>query len=123
MRVALVGPGAVGLVAASPLVARAFTPDATVQHAVLPVLWVVAAIQPIAGVVFVLDGILIGAGDGRYLAAAGVGILAVYVPLAIVLSQGGFTWLWVAYGGFMVARLVTLMARERSERWLVLGSG
>ena len=111
------------LAAASPLVVMAFTADAEVRHALLPVLLVVAIIQPISGVVFVLDGLLIGAGDGRYLAWAGVVTLAVYTPVALVLGQWGFTWLWVAYGAFMLARLMTLGLRERSDRWMVLGIG
>jgi len=118
---------AVGLVAAvilaalAPLIARMFTPDRGVQALLLPVLLVVAIIQPVSGVVFVLDGILIGAGDGRYLARAGIVTVATYAPLAVVLSRWGFTWLWVAYGGFMVARLATLALRERSDRWMVPG--
>jgi putative MATE family efflux protein len=112
----------VALALLTPLVARAFTPDPVVQDVLRPVLLVIAAIQPIAGVVFVLDGILIGAGDGRYLAVAGLIALVAYLPLAVLLSQWGFTWLWVAYGGFMVARLVTLALRERSDRWMVLGT-
>ena len=46
-------------------------------------LWVLAAGQPLAGYVFVLDGVLIGAGDARYLAIAGVVNLAVYLPLLL----------------------------------------
>ena len=117
-----VGAGAV-LAATSPLVAMAFTGDAAVRHALVPVLLVIAVIQPISGVVFVLDGLLIGAGDGRYLAWAGAVTLAVYAPVALLLGRWGFTWLWVAYGVFMLARLATLGVRERSDRWMVLGSG
>lgn len=106
----------------SPLLAVAFASDPAVHAALRPVLLVIALIQPVSGVVFVLDGILIGAGDGRYLAIAGIITLAVYAPLAIVLAGGGFTWLWVAYGGFMVARFVTLTLRARSDRWMVLGA-
>jgi Na+-driven multidrug efflux pump len=73
-------------------------------------------------VVFVLDGLLIGAGDGRYLASAGIVTLAVYAPLVMLLAHWGFTWLWVAYAAFMLARLVTLGLRERSDRWMVLGA-
>jgi Na+-driven multidrug efflux pump len=87
------------------------------------VLLVIAAIQPVSGVVFVLDGLLIGAGDGRYLAWAGIVTLAVFVPLAMLLAQWGFTWLWVAYAAFMLVRLVTLGLRERSDRWMLLGAG
>ena len=110
------------LAAASPLVVRAFTTDVEVRSTLLPALLVIAFIQPISGVVFVLDGLLIGAGDGRYLAWAGVVTLAVYTPVALWLSHWGFTWLWVAYAAFMLARLVTLGLRERSDHWLVLGA-
>ena len=52
-----------------------------------PVLLLVAVFQPVAGVVFVLDGVLIGAGDGTYLAWAGVVVLAVFAPLAWLAGQ------------------------------------
>jgi putative MATE family efflux protein len=110
------------LAATSPLVALAFTGDAAVRQALLPALLVIAVIQPVSGVVFVLDGLLIGAGDGRYLAWAGVVTLAVYTPVAILMAPWGFTWLWVAYAAFMLARLATLGLRERSDRWMVTGS-
>ncbi len=111
------------LAVASPLVVIAFTGDSAVRQALLPALLVIAMIQPLSGVVFVLDGLLIGAGDGRYLAWAGFVTLAVYAPVAVVLAGWGFTWLWVAYAAFMLARLVTLGLRERSDRWMVLGNG
>ena len=111
------------LAAMSPLVAVAFTGDAAVRQALVPVLLVIAVIQPLSGIVFVLDGLLIGAGDGRYLAWAGAVTLAVYAPVALLLGRWGFTWLWVAYGAFMLARLATLGMRERSDRWMVLGTG
>jgi putative MATE family efflux protein len=117
-----VGAGAL-LAATSPLVALAFTGDPAVRRALLPALLVIAIVQPVSGIVFVLDGLLIGAGDGRYLAWAGIVTLAVYAPTAVLLAPWGFTWLWVAYAAFMLARLVTLGLRERSERWMVLGVG
>jgi len=118
----VIGLGAGALLAlTSPWAARAFSPDPAVHAALMPVLLVIAGIQPISGVVFVLDGILIGAGDGRYLARAGLVTLVTYAPLAVVLSHWGFTWLWVAYGGFMVTRLVTLVLRERTPHWMRLG--
>ncbi len=115
---------AVALAATSPWIAQLFSSDPLVQDAILPVLLVIAVIQPISGVVFVLDGVLIGAGDGAYLAWAGLVTLAAYAPLALAVSwtDAGFTWLWVAYGGFMLARLVTLWRRQRGATWMVLGS-
>jgi putative MATE family efflux protein len=114
-----------GLVIASrPLVVTLFTSDSTVQNHLWTVLLIVAVNQPIAGVVFVLDGVLIGAGDGRYLAISGVITLVVFAPLAwLVLWTGaGLAALWWAFSVFMLARMVTLVWRERSDRWLVLGA-
>ncbi|RLV57220.1 MATE family efflux transporter [Aeromicrobium phragmitis] len=112
------------LAAASPLVARGFTSDETVLATVVPALLVVAAIQPLSGLVFVLDGVLIGAGDGVFLAWAGIVVLAFYAPAALVVGWLGasFTWLWLAYGLFIAARGATLWWRQRGEGWMVLGS-
>ena len=105
-------------------VAAVFTPDPAVQRLVGQVLLAVALLTPIAGVVYVLDGVLIGAGDGRYLALAGVISLAAYVPLALTVRwlEAGLVWLWVAYGGFMLARMLTLVARARTGAWIRTGS-
>lgn len=115
---------AVVLAAAAPWLPRLFSSDPAVQDALVPALLVVAAIQPLSGVVFVLDGVLIGAGDGPYLAWAGLAVLAAYAPLVLAVgwTDAGFTWLWVAYGGFIAARLVTLWRRQRGTAWMVLGT-
>ena len=73
---------AVGLALTAPLLGGLFTADPQVRDLLWPVLLAAAVFQPVAGVVFVLDGVLIGAGDGRYLAWGGVAVLAVFVPLA-----------------------------------------
>lgn len=107
-----------------PLYIGVFSPDAAVQQLVGRVLVVVAVVTPIAGVVFVLDGVLIGAGDGRYLALAGLISLLAYAPLALVVAaqQGGLFWLWLAYGGYITARMITLALRARSDRWMRVGA-
>lgn len=107
-----------------PLYVPLFTSDPAVQGLLGTVLVVLAVTQPVAGVVFVLDGVLIGAGDGRYLAWAGVATLLVFLPLAwaVLASGGGLVWLWWALGGFMLARLATVVWRERSGHWLVTGA-
>jgi putative MATE family efflux protein len=113
----------VGLVLVSPWLAWAFTDDPAVRAAAIPALVVAGLVQPVSGVVFVLDGVLIGAGDGAYLARAGVLTLLAYAPLALaVLATGsGLAWLWAAYAGFMLSRLWTLTRRARSDVWLVSG--
>lgn len=84
----------------------------------------VAVLQPVNGVVFALDGILIGAGDLRYMAWAMVGAAAVFAAGgACVLILGlGIGWLWAAIGLFMVARLVGLGLRFRTGRWAITGA-
>ncbi len=111
------------LLAASPVIGALFTGDQAVQHLLTVVLVVSAIQQPVAGIVFVLDGVLIGAGDNAYLAWAGVFTLVCFLPLAgwVYAASAGLVALWWAYNGFMVARLVTLVWRERSDRWLVVG--
>ncbi len=117
------------LAAAAPWAGLLFSSDAEVRAALAVALWVLAAGQPIAGFVFVLDGVLIGAGDAKYLAIAGVVNLAVYLPLLLLVGRtgaggnAGLLWLWAAFSlGYMAARAVTLGARARTDRWMVLGA-
>ncbi|MFC7495521.1 MULTISPECIES: MATE family efflux transporter [unclassified Nocardioides] len=109
---------------ASPWLGRLFTADEAVSDLLVPVLVVAALGQPVAGVVFVLDGVLIGAGDGRYLARAGLVTLVAYAPVALVLAavSAGLVAIWVAFCTvFMGARLVVLVHRARGDAWLVTG--
>ncbi|MGA4801316.1 MATE family efflux transporter [Streptomyces lavendulocolor] len=112
------------IVLARPLFIPLFTDDQTVRDTLLPALLVVALSQPIAGVVFVLDGVLMGAGDGPYLAAAMVVTLVVFAPVALLVPAfgGGLTALWWAMGLMMLVRMVTLWLRMRSGRWVVTGA-
>ncbi|TIC89016.1 MATE family efflux transporter [Nocardioides sp. GY 10113] len=115
----------VGLAAVSPWLGALFTPDDAVRTALVPVLLVAALAQPVAGVVFVLDGVLIGAGDGRYLAYAGLVVLAAYAPVMLLAGAlgAGLPGLWVVFSVlFMGGRLVTLVTRSRGSAWLVTGS-
>jgi putative MATE family efflux protein len=115
------------LALAAPLLGGLFTDDPAVRAALWPVLLVAALFQPGAGLVFVLDGVLIGAGDGRYLAWAGAVVLVVFVPLAwlaLATTSGGhgLVALWLAFGvGFMGSRAVVLHLRARGTDWMVTG--
>jgi putative MATE family efflux protein len=111
--------------AASPLLLRLFTGDEAVRDALLPLLLVVAVTQPLAGVVFVLDGVLMGAGDGPYLAGAMLLTFAVFAPVALLVPSlgGGVTTLWWALAGLMMlTRLAALGLRARTGRWLITGA-
>ncbi|WP_086767015.1 MATE family efflux transporter [Streptomyces bobili] len=109
---------------ARPLFLPLFTGDPGVTDAALPALLVVALSQPVCAIVFVLDGVLMGAGDGPYLAWAMVLTLAVFAPVALLLPSlgGGLTALWGAMTLMMVVRMLTLWLRTRSGRWLVTGA-
>ena len=117
------------LAAVSPVVGRLFTEDPAVRDLLVPVLLVAAAFQPVAGVVFVLDGVLIGAGDGRDLAWGGLVVLAVFAPLALAAvtlapdPSTGLAWLWVTFGvGFIGSRAAVLLHRARGDAWMVTGT-
>lgn len=112
------------LAVASPYLGPLFTADQHVRDLLVPVLLVAALAQPLAGIVFVLDGVLIGAGDGRYLAWVGLVVLAAFAPAAwVAVSAGGsLVWLWVAFAvAFMGGRAVVLVARERTPHWMRVG--
>ncbi|WP_051940128.1 MATE family efflux transporter [Phaeacidiphilus oryzae] len=122
-----VGTGAVLgalLVLAEPLYLPLFTPDPAVHGLLTPVLLIIAVTQPLSGAVFVLDGVLMGAGDGPYLAWAMLGTLVLFTPCALLLpaAGGGLTALWWAMTVFILSRLVFLALRARTGRWLVTGA-
>ncbi len=112
------------VVAARPAFLPLFTSDSVVKDAALPALLIVALAQPICGIVFVLDGVLMGAGDGPYLAWAMVLTLAVFTPVALLIPAlgGGLTALWGAMTLMMAVRMLTLWLRSRSGRWIVTGA-
>ncbi|NLU76128.1 MATE family efflux transporter [Streptomyces sp. HNM0575] len=113
------------VVAARPFFMPLFTSDGAVIAELTPALLVVALTQPLAGAVFVLDGVLMGAGDGPYLAGAMLVTLAVFAPAALLVPTlgGGLTALWWTIAGVMMGvRLVTLWVRARSGRWVVTGA-
>jgi putative MATE family efflux protein len=126
-----IGAGVVlglGIAALSPLLGPVFSSSAEVQRALAVVVLVMAIGVPLAGYVFVLDGVLIGAGDARYLALAGLVTLAIYAPILATVwmlrptGTAGLVWLWLAFGlGYMSARALTLGLRARGTAWMRSG--
>ncbi|MGC4787732.1 MATE family efflux transporter [Micromonospora sp. DT178] len=94
------------------------------EQAMLAWPWFVAML-PLAGVVFALDGVLIGAGDVRYLrnltivAALGGFLPAIWLTYGLDLGLGG---IWAGLTLFVVVRLVALLLRLRSGGWVVTGA-
>ncbi|AND15224.1 MATE family efflux transporter [Rathayibacter tritici] len=100
-----------------------FSSDQEVLRLLPAAIAVVGLTAPLGGYVFVLDGVLIGAGDGRYLALSGLANLAVFVPLALLAPAAPGEWrllaLWLAFSvGYLGARALTLGLRVRSDVWL-----
>ncbi|MFF7453715.1 MATE family efflux transporter [Kitasatospora sp. NPDC008115] len=112
------------VVLARPLYVPLFTPDPAVQHQLNTVLLLLALCQPVSGLVYVLDGVLMGAGDGPFLAWAMLATLAVFAPaaLAVPASGTGLAGLWWAMNLFMLVRGGFLAWRARGGRWLVTGA-
>ncbi len=116
------------IAALSGVIGLVFTSDPQLARMLQPALLVLAAAQPVSGVVFVWDGVLIGAGDARYLAVAGGINLVPLAPALIALAMlhptgaAGLAWLAAAFFGiYMLARLGTLGWRLRGRAWLTVG--
>jgi putative MATE family efflux protein len=123
LSVALGAAFALVMLALAGVIPRAFTDDASVldQTALLWPLF--ALMQPLNGAVFALDGILIGASDGRFLA---VSMFAAFAACAAVLlltveADWGIRGVWAALVVLIVGRLALLTTRFRRARWLVTG--
>ncbi|MBU4465474.1 MAG: MATE family efflux transporter [Actinobacteria bacterium] len=115
--------------ALSGLIGLVFTGDPAIAALIQPALIVLAVAQPICGAVFVLDGVLIGAGDGKYLAIVGGLNLVVFVPTLVAIAvigvtgAAGLAWLAASFFGvYMLARLATLGRRVRGTAWMAAGA-
>ena len=112
----------------SGIIGRVFTSDAGVLS-LLPLSVIVLGLAlPVGGYVFVLDGVLMGAGDVRYLAWTSMVILIAYLPVlwlvAVLAPPGALALVWIIASFmlvFMPLRALTLGLRTRNGRWIVLG--
>ena len=84
----------------------------------------VAAMAPLSGVAFALDGILIGAGDQRFLAKAMLFSAMISIPLMLIVGVNdfGIGWIWGSIWVLMATRSAVLYLRFRSTKWQRLGS-
>jgi putative MATE family efflux protein len=112
------------LLALGGVIPHAFTSDRAVierAHEIWPLF---AAMMPLNGAVFALDGILIGAGDTRFLMWGMLAAAAVYIPVALLaLHQGwGILGVWAGLVGLIVVRLLTCGGRFLGQRWALTGA-
>lgn len=112
-----------GLLVLGGVLPDAFTSDAAVIARAREIWWVFALMMPANGAVFALDGILIGAGDTRFLVVAMLGAAGVYVPVALLALayDWGILGVWLGLAGMIGFRLATCGARFAGSRWAVTG--
>jgi MATE family, multidrug efflux pump len=113
------------ILALTEVLPHAFTSDADVIDELHKIWPLFALMQPANGAVFALDGILIGAGDTRFLMwgmlASAVGVF-VPVALAALAFDWGIVGVWCGLVGLIAARLVTCGWRFRGRRWAIVGA-
>ena len=114
---------AVALLLLEPVLPRLFTSDELVLERVGEIWLLFALMQPLNGAVFALDGILIGASDGPYLAWSMVGAFAVCAVLCLAALEldWGIAGVWSALVALICVRLTLMLWRFRGRRWLVTG--
>ena len=126
VRVSLCGVGT-GLVVGLALLALRgvllplFTDDPAVVSQAEVVWWFLAAMQPLAGLVFALDGVLMGAGDVGYLRTVTIGSAVLgFLPLSLLSLplSWGLAGVWTGLTAFIVLRLVGVVVRVAGNRWL-----
>ena len=112
------------VLALSGVLPHVFTEDAAVVALAAFLLLHVGFSQPAAGVVFALDGVLIGAGDLRFLAVSmvGAGVVLVGGGVVVVAVGAGIGWLWAALHAWMGTRLALMLWRFASPAWQITGA-
>ncbi len=109
----------------SPVLPGLFTDDRSVLAAVAVPWWFMVAQLPIAGIVFALDGVLLGAGDAAFMRTATVAsALLGFLPLIwlSLIFGWGLTGIWSGLSTFMALRLAFGGWRALSGRWAVTGT-
>ena len=116
---------ALAFAAGHALVPTLFTDDAEVLDQATIAWWFFVCIMPVAGVVFALDGVLLGAGDAAFLRTATLGCALVgFLPLiwSSLVWDWGLAGIWAGLTVFMVLRMLAVLWRTASGRWAVAGS-
>ncbi|MGW0025908.1 MATE family efflux transporter [Rhodococcus sp. NPDC003383] len=102
-----------------------FTGDDAVLDQIGVAWWFFVAIMPAAGVVFALDGVLLGAGDAAFLRTATLAsALLGFLPLiwCSLVWDWGLAGIWTGLTVFIVFRMVAVVWRTLSGRWMVTGA-
>ena len=113
-----------GLLALGDVVPRLFTSDPAVIERAGQIWWLFAVAMPANAAVFALDGILIGAGDTRFLMWGMLAAAALYIPVALLSLRNGWgiEGVWWGLVGLIAVRLLTCAVRFRSDAWALTGA-
>jgi len=121
----LIGFGfAAGMLALAGPLPQVFTADAEVLERIQAAWVIFALMQPLNGAVFAMDGILIGAGDSRFMMWATLAAACIAIPLTGVSYAlgAGIEGVWLAISALIVVRLAAMSARYAGRRWVVTGA-
>jgi Na+-driven multidrug efflux pump len=102
-----------------------FTTDSAVLGQIPHAWWFFVGLQPVAGVVFALDGVLLGAGDAAFLRTATLLCAVIgFLPLVWIslVLHWGLVGVWSGLAAFMVLRLGAVLWRTGSGRWALQGT-
>jgi putative MATE family efflux protein len=108
-----------------PVLPRVFTSDSAVLSQIPHAWWFFVGLQPLAGVVFALDGVLLGAGDAAFLRTATlISALVGFLPLVWIslALHWGLVGVWSGLAALIVLRLVAVLLRTASGRWATAGA-
>ena len=101
-----------------------FSSDAVVRALLVQCLVIIGVHQPLASTVFLLDGVLVGSGDSKYIAFVQTMAMCTFLVIAwaVLRYDLGIIGLWCAMIGFLATRAALLLPRAASDAWIVEGA-
>ena len=112
---------AAGLAAGAQVIPRIFTTDADVLATIGGPWWLLVLLVLAGGVVFALDGVLLGASDAAFLRTATiVSVLAGFIPLVWLswIFGWGLVGVWWGLLAFILLRLAFVSWRFSGDKWI-----
>lgn len=106
------------------VIPRIFTTDEAVLAEISGPWWLLLIMIILGGIVFALDGVLLGAGDAAFLRTISIlSVLLGFLPgvwISFALD-GGLLGIWAGLLSFIAIRMVAVAWRFRSMKWAVVG--
>ena len=108
----------------APIAPQVFSQQTDVQHLLMVCLLMIGVHQPLAATVFLLDGVLTGSGDSKFIAFVLTMAMLTFLPMAwaVLHWNWGVVGLWSAMIAFLTTRAVLMLKRARSDAWVIEGA-